>query len=239
MNSKPEQNHRPIRSYVIRGGRLTDSQRKAIEQYWDDFVIEFTGQSLDPGSLFPADAPLTVEIGFGMGDSLLAMAASNPGQNFLGIEVHKPGVGKLLHGIAEQGLSNLKIICHDAKEVIEQGLGNASVDRFLVFFPDPWHKKKHHKRRIIQPQFSKLLSERLKNRRQAPPGHRLASLCRTHAGSPGSRTLPLKRQWPRPILARARPPRNQIPTPRPTPRPRRLGPPLRKNPKLNLQSKAH
>jgi tRNA (guanine-N7-)-methyltransferase len=162
LNSKPEQNHRPIRSYVIRGGRLTDSQRKAIEQYWGDFVIEFTGQSLDPGSLFPADAPLTVEIGFGMGDSLLAMAASNPSQNFLGIEVHKPGVGKLLHGIAEQGLSNLKIICHDAKEVIEQGLGDASVDRFLVFFPDPWHKKKHHKRRIIQPQFSKLLSERLK-----------------------------------------------------------------------------
>jgi tRNA (guanine-N7-)-methyltransferase len=162
LNSNSEQKHRPIRSYVIRGGRLTDSQRKAIEQHWADYVLDFSNQQLDLDSLFPAAAPLTVEIGFGMGDSLLAMAAANPQQNFLGIEVHKPGVGKLLHGIAEQGLTNLKVICHDAKEVIEQGLGSASVDRFLVFFPDPWHKKKHHKRRIIQPQFSKLLSDRLK-----------------------------------------------------------------------------
>jgi tRNA (guanine-N7-)-methyltransferase len=162
LNSDSEPKHRPIRSFVIRGGRMTDSQRKAIEEHWDKFVVDFTGQSLQLSSLFPTIAPLTVEIGFGMGDSLLAMAAANPQQNFLGIEVHKPGVGKLINGIAEQGLSNLKVICDDAKEVIEQGLGNASVDRFLVFFPDPWHKKKHHKRRIIQPQFSKLLSERLK-----------------------------------------------------------------------------
>lgn len=162
MTRNSDNKHRPIRSYVIRGGRLTDSQRKAIEQHWQDYVIEFTGAVLNPDELFPHPAPLTVEIGFGMGDSLLAMAAAQPEQNFLGIEVHKPGVGKLLHGIAEQQLNNLRLICHDAKEVIQQGLPGASVDRFLIFFPDPWHKKKHHKRRIIQPPFAALLSDRLK-----------------------------------------------------------------------------
>lgn len=141
---------------------MTDSQQKAIAEHWQKYVIEFHAQKLDFTALFPNPAALTIEIGFGMGDSLLAMAAASPEQNFLGIEVHKPGVGKLLHGIAEQQLSNLRVICHDAKEVIEQGLGPASVDRFLVFFPDPWHKKKHHKRRIIQTPFAALLSDRLK-----------------------------------------------------------------------------
>lgn len=152
---------RPIRSYVIRGGRLTDSQSKAIARYWQDYVIEYRAQILDLSALFPQQAPLTVEIGFGMGDSLLEMAAAAPQQNFLGIEVHKPGVGKLLHGLADRQLTNLRVMCHDAKEVVEHCLAPDSVQRFLVFFPDPWHKKRHNKRRIIQPAFVSLLASRL------------------------------------------------------------------------------
>lgn len=152
---------RPIRSYVIRGGRLTDSQSKAIARYWQDYVIEYRVQILDLSALFPQQAPLTVEIGFGMGDSLLEMAAAAPQQNFLGIEVHKPGVGKLLHGLADRQLTNLRVMCHDAKEVVEHCLAPDSVQRFLVFFPDPWHKKRHNKRRIIQPAFVSLLASRL------------------------------------------------------------------------------
>ena len=153
--------HRPIRSFVIRGGRLTDSQRKAIETYWQEYVIDFHGQQLDVDALFERPAPLTIEIGFGMGDSLLEMAANSPEQNFLGIEVHKPGVGKLLHGIAERGLTNLRVICHDAKEVLTQGLADASVQRILIFFPDPWHKKRHNKRRLVQPEFISQLTDKL------------------------------------------------------------------------------
>lgn len=152
---------RPIRSYVIRGGRLTDSQSKAIARYWDDYVFEYQAQRMDFEALFPQAAPLTVEIGFGMGDSLLEMAAAAPDQNFLGIEVHKPGVGKLLHGLVDRQLTNLRVMCHDAKEVVEHCLAPDSVQRFLVFFPDPWHKKRHNKRRIIQPAFVSLLASRL------------------------------------------------------------------------------
>ena len=153
--------HRPIRSFVIRGGRLTDSQRKAIDAYWQEYVIEYDGQKLDLNTLFPRPAPVTIEIGFGMGDSLLEMAAATPEQNFLGIEVHKPGVGKLLHGIAERGLTNLRVICHDAKEVMTHSLDKESVQRFLIFFPDPWHKKRHNKRRLVQADFVRQLSELL------------------------------------------------------------------------------
>jgi len=146
---------------VIRGGRLTDSQRKAIDQHWHDYVIAYQPQPLPWNELFPQPAPLTVEIGFGMGDSLLEMAAAEPERNFLGIEVHKPGVGKLIHGLVEKELGNVRIMCHDAVEVAQRCFADNSVDRFLVFFPDPWHKKRHHKRRLIQPPFVKLLVQRL------------------------------------------------------------------------------
>lgn len=156
----PDQ-RRPIRSFVIRGGRLTDSQRKAIDQHWQDYVIEYQPQPLPFDDLFARKAPLTVEIGFGMGDSLLAMAAAEPDRNFLGIEVHRPGVGKLIHGLEEQVLSNVRIMCHDATEVVKHCIEDGAVDRFLIFFPDPWHKKRHHKRRLIQPAFVSLLTDRL------------------------------------------------------------------------------
>lgn len=158
----PTNSKRPVRSFVIRSGRLTDSQRKAIDQHWQRYVVEYDGSPLQPAELFPRPGELTVEIGFGMGDSLLAMAEANPEQNFLGIEVHRPGVGKLIHGIHQRGLQNLRIICHDAVEVLGNSFATDSIDRALLLFPDPWPKKKHHKRRIVQPDFVKLLVSRLK-----------------------------------------------------------------------------
>lgn len=154
---------RPIRSFVIRSGRVTESQRKAIEEHWDDYVLDYQPQLLNLDEVFPNAAPLTVEIGFGMGDSLVEMAAASPKENFLGIEVHRPGVGKLLHGVNANGLTNLKVICHDATEVIEHCFQKGSINRILIFFPDPWHKKRHHKRRIVQPEFTKLLTSRLQS----------------------------------------------------------------------------
>ena len=156
-NSTSTENNRPIRSYVIRSGRLTDAQRKAIENYWDKYVVKFNNETLDQNILFDSAQKLTVEIGFGMGDSLLEMAKRSPEQNFLGIEVHQPGVGKLLNGIAVNELTNLKLICHDAREILESGLPDHCIDRLLLFFPDPWHKKRHKKRRLVQPEFIELL----------------------------------------------------------------------------------
>ncbi|MCB1670968.1 MAG: tRNA (guanosine(46)-N7)-methyltransferase TrmB [Pseudomonadales bacterium] len=153
---------RPIRSYVVRGGRLTTSQQRALESYSADYVVPFHAAPLNPGELFGNNQPLVVEIGFGMGDSLLAMAKEQADKNFLGIEVHKPGIGKLLLGIAEQGISNIRIINHDAREVMESCFGAGTVDGIQVFFPDPWHKKRHHKRRLIQTPFVNLLVSRLK-----------------------------------------------------------------------------
>lgn len=154
MNESTEpENKRPIRSYVIRSGRLTDSQRKALDEHWQDYVIEFDKSLLDTEQLFEMKSPLVIEIGFGMGDSLLQMAIDNPDKNYIGIEVHRPGVGKLLHGIAEQQIRNLKIICHDAKEVFEHCFADHSIQRLQIYFPDPWPKKRHNKRRLVQKQF--------------------------------------------------------------------------------------
>lgn len=160
-DSTPKEQRRPIRSYVIRSGRLTAAQRSAIENYWDEHVIEFDGTPLDLGAAFEQPGRLTVEIGFGMGDSLLEMARNSPDQNFIGIEVHQPGVGKLLKGIADNKVGNLKLICHDAREILERGLPERCIDRLLLFFPDPWHKKRHNKRRLVQPEFLDLISSRL------------------------------------------------------------------------------
>lgn len=153
---------RPIRSYVIRSGRLTDSQRKALENYREQYVIEFQPQAIQLDNLFQNNSRLIVEIGFGMGDSLLEMARLDPDSNFIGIEVHQPGVGKLLHGIAEQKLSNLKIINHDAKDVFEHCFEDDSIDRLQIFFPDPWPKKRHNKRRLIQTEFIEKLIKKLR-----------------------------------------------------------------------------
>lgn len=162
MTDSSTPDKRPIRSYVIRSGRLTDSQRKALDEHWQHYVIEYSDTVLDLGSVFKKAAPLVVEIGFGMGDSLLQMAAENPQFNYIGIEVHKPGVGRVLHGIVEQGLSNLKLICHDANEVMNNSFAPDVIDRLQIFFPDPWPKKRHNKRRLIQNEFIQLASSRLR-----------------------------------------------------------------------------
>ncbi len=159
----PAERHRPIRSYVLRSGRLTDSQRKAIDDHWSRWVVPTADTQLDLAALFPQQVKLVIEIGFGMGDSLLAMAVQEPSTNFIGIEVHRPGVGKLLHGIAEQQVANLKIICRDATEVLLHCFQANTLDKIQIFFPDPWPKKKHQKRRIVQPEFMGLLRDRLRS----------------------------------------------------------------------------
>ncbi len=153
---------RKIRSFVLRGGRLTKGQQRAFERSWPRFGVEYQEHPLDLEALFGNDHPVWLEIGFGNGESLAAMAAAHPERNWLGIEVHPPGVGRLLMRIEEQGLTNIRIIRHDAVEVLEKMIPPASLAGILLLFPDPWHKKRHHKRRIVQPPFVELVASRLR-----------------------------------------------------------------------------
>ncbi len=151
--SDQEKIHRPIRSFVLRQGRLTPGQQRAFDTLWPLYGIEYTTEILNLTNLFGNDNPTFVEIGFGNGESLAQMAAANPQQNYLGIEVHGPGVGHLLIKIEELGLTNIRIMKHDAIEVLNNCLADASLQGLFLFFPDPWHKKRHHKRRILNPEF--------------------------------------------------------------------------------------
>lgn len=163
VHSQPDPSaRRPIRSYVIRGGRLTSSQRKALETYSAEFVVDYRPQPVEPQTLFGNENPVIVEIGFGMGESLLTMARTMPEKNFIGIEVHKPGIGKLLMGIGSDTLKNIRVINHDAREAMEHCFPDNCLDGIQVFFPDPWHKKRHNKRRLIQSEFVELLARKLK-----------------------------------------------------------------------------
>lgn len=155
-------NRRPIRSYVLRTGRMTPAQQRAFAENWQRWGLEYADGALDFDRTFGRSGPRVLEIGFGMGQSLLAMARDAPGTNFVGIEVHKPGVGKLLHGMAEKGVENIRIYCHDAVEVLRDCIPECSLDTVQIFFPDPWHKKRHHKRRLIQPPFVAQLVLRLR-----------------------------------------------------------------------------
>ena len=153
---------RKIRSFVRREGRMSKRQATAIESLFPKYGLEFNGQLLDFGLIFARTAPTILEIGFGMGNSLAAMAMENPDTNYIGIEVHRPGVGSLLATIDKQNINNIRIFCHDAVEILEQSIPDHSLDGIHIFFPDPWPKKRHHKRRLIQPAFVKLLSQKLK-----------------------------------------------------------------------------
>ena len=153
---------RNIRSYVIRGGRLTSSQENALETQWPNFGLDAEAGVLDAARVFGRHAPLVMEIGFGMGDSLLTMASANPERDFIGVEVHKPGVGRLLHEIAEKQLNNLRIYRHDAKEILRDCINDGALDCIQIFFPDPWHKKRHNKRRLVQSEFIEQLRPKLK-----------------------------------------------------------------------------
>lgn len=152
---------RSVRSFVVRNGRITPAQQRALDELLPVYGVEFQQQAIDPVDVFGRDAPLWVETGFGNGDALLSMAQRYPENNFLGIEVHAPGVGHLLHGIQQLALENIRVIRHDAFEVFESMLAPRSVQRALVFFPDPWPKKRHHKRRILQNGFVSVIENAL------------------------------------------------------------------------------
>jgi tRNA (guanine-N7-)-methyltransferase len=159
---KIEKPLRKIRSFVRREGRLTTSQQQALETLWPEFGIEQTTKLIDLDQTFTRSAPRVLEIGFGMGTSLAEMARLMPDKDFLGIEVHRPGVGSLLKQIDKQGLTNLRVLCADAIEILEHQIPDSSLDMVLLFFPDPWHKKRHHKRRIVQLAFLDLLALKIK-----------------------------------------------------------------------------
>jgi tRNA (guanine-N7-)-methyltransferase len=152
---------RRVRSFVLRAGRMSDAQRLAYETLAPRYVLPFAETPLDLPAAFGRHAPLCIEIGFGMGLATAAIAEANPGKDYLGIEVHRPGVGKLLWEIDRRGLSNLRIVEWDAVAVLEKMVADASVDAFHVFYPDPWPKKRHHKRRLIQRPFTDLLARKL------------------------------------------------------------------------------
>jgi tRNA (guanine-N7-)-methyltransferase len=154
--------HRSIRSYVLRQGRVTPAQQRACETLLPAFGIPYARSPLDLGHVFGRQAPRILEIGFGMGETTAAIAAQHPGNDYLGIEVHAPGVGSLLKRIHEQGLTNVRVIQHDAVEVLEHMLSPESLDGVHVFFPDPWPKKRHRKRRLLQSPLVRLLASRLK-----------------------------------------------------------------------------
>ena len=162
-SEQPTTFQRKIRSFVRREGRMSRRQTTAYESLFPRYGIDFTPQSLDYQKLFERTAPTTLEIGFGMGDTLATMALNNPDINYIGIEVHRPGVGSLLATIEEKQINNIRIFCHDAVEVLEHVIPNQSLDEIQIFFPDPWPKKRHHKRRLIQAAFVELLAKKLKN----------------------------------------------------------------------------
>ena len=152
---------RPVRSFVTRAGRISNAQQRAIEQLLPIHGLPYQAQLLDGAALFERPAPLVLEIGFGMGETTAALATDHPQLNFLGIEVHTPGVGALLKQIDLRHLTNLRIIQHDAVEVLEHMIAEATLAGVHVFFPDPWHKARHHKRRLLKPPMVSLIATRL------------------------------------------------------------------------------
>jgi len=153
---------RTVRSFVLRNGRMTAAQERAWLELWPRYGIEAGQGALVLAELFGREAPCTLEIGFGNGEHLVARAAASPERNFLGVEVHRPGVGQLLHAAARARLGNLRVIRQDAVEVLEHRLGSGTLDEVQLLFPDPWPKSRHHKRRIVQPAFVALVADRLR-----------------------------------------------------------------------------
>ncbi len=156
-----DEHPRSIRSFVVRGGRITTAQQRALTELWPRFGIEFAAAPLDLTSMFGRRAPCTVEVGFGNGENLVALAAAQPQRSFLGIEVHRPGIGRLLLALEERRLANVRVVGHDAVEVLGQMIAPAALQEILILFPDPWPKKRHHKRRLVQRPFAELLASRL------------------------------------------------------------------------------
>ena len=158
----PQTHPRGVRSFVLRAGRMTDGQQRALEILWPRFGLEYAAAPCDLDALFGRQAPRVLEIGFGNGANLIQMAAQQPEADFLGVEVHRPGVGRALLDIERLALPNVRLSNHDAVEVIAEQLPEACLDEVLVLFPDPWHKKRHHKRRLLNEAFVALVATRLK-----------------------------------------------------------------------------
>lgn len=158
------QGRRPIRSFVRRAGRMTASQKRALEELWPDYGIKPGEEPIDLAESFGRAAPCVLEIGFGNGDSLVQLASEDPARNYLGIEVHEPGVGHCMIAARAAAITNLKLIVHDAVEVLKAHIAPASLARINLYFPDPWPKKRHHKRRIVQPGFVELCANRLEEK---------------------------------------------------------------------------
>lgn len=162
MDVGPEYKKKSIRSYVVRAGRMTEGQKAAFDKYWSDYGLSLHDGKIDLNATFGRSGPRVLEIGFGMGGSLLEMVQAEPEKNFIGIEVHPPGVGRLINGAGTLGLSTLKVYLADAIDVLEDCIPDDSIDRLQVYFPDPWHKKKHNKRRLIQSPFVQRIRSKLK-----------------------------------------------------------------------------
>lgn len=160
----PAATRRAIRSFVQRGGRITPAQERALTAEWPNFGCDPGPGTLDLPALFGREAPRVLEIGFGDGEVLVALAREHPGRDYLGVEVHAPGVGHCLLAAAAAGLKNLRVIRRDAVEVLEASIAEAALDEVLIYFADPWPKKRHHKRRLIQGSFVALVASRLKDR---------------------------------------------------------------------------
>lgn len=158
---------REIRSFVRREGRMTDSQKRALEELWPRYGLEAPeGRGHGPlpqwlSQAFGRTAPVVLEIGFGNGEHLLARAQAEPDKDFVGVEVHRPGAGRLLNRAAAVGVTNLRVACHDAVEVLRDWLPEGALAEIVIYFPDPWPKKRHHKRRLVQPDFARLAASRL------------------------------------------------------------------------------
>ena len=163
---EPER-RRTVRSFVVRAGRMTEAQRRALARHGGRYLLDFAGEPPDLDRLFGRRAPRTVEVGFGNGDALAALATGEPERDFLGIEVYPPGVGRFLARCHEAGIGNVRVAMADALDVLERWLAPSSVEEVLVWFPDPWPKKRHHKRRLVRPEFAALV------RRALRPGGRL------------------------------------------------------------------
>ena len=153
---------REIRSFVVRAGRMTVAQERAWRDLWPAWGVDNATTPLDFAALFGREAPVSLEIGFGNGESLVALACAHPDRNYVGLEVHPPGVGHLLLRCEAERIDNVRVICEDAVQVLQQRVPDASLDEVLLYFPDPWPKKRHHKRRIVQPAFVELVARKLR-----------------------------------------------------------------------------
>jgi len=167
MNQTAPRNEHRIRSFVLRQGRITSAQQRAFDAHWQRYGIEFTATPPDFAAVFGRRAPLVLEIGFGNGEQLLHSAQNDPDRDFIGVEVHRPGVGRLLNALADADVANARIYHHDAVEVVGREIAPSALDEVRIYFPDPWPKKRHQKRRLIQPDFVALLASRI------APGGRL------------------------------------------------------------------